>query len=172
MSLGSSAVFRWRRQSCPDGEGHLCRLGHGDVLVMDGQCQDEFRHRTDPGREQERINITFRWVKEHVVSCSFLRTGVACCLPTYAQGSSVPVLGNSGIGIFCAFWLLFGVLCVCGVLVPLLYTRPGLLWCASCWTRPVGGGRWRHYFCDLWRDCLAAHKIADKFLSFGRRSGC
>ena len=44
----------------PDDEGHLCRLGHGDILVMDGQRQDEFLHRTSPGREQDRINITFR----------------------------------------------------------------------------------------------------------------
>ena len=60
VSLGSSAVFRWRRQSCPDDEGHLCCLGHGDILVMGGQCQDEFLHRTDPGSDQERINLTFR----------------------------------------------------------------------------------------------------------------
>ena len=57
VSFGSSAVFKWRRQSCPDDEGHLCCLGHGDILVMAGQCQDEFLHRTDPGREQERINV-------------------------------------------------------------------------------------------------------------------
>ena len=30
VSLGSSAVFQWRRQSCPDDEGHLCCLGHGE----------------------------------------------------------------------------------------------------------------------------------------------
>ena len=36
VSLGDSAVFRWRRQSCPGDEGHLCCLGHGDILVMDG----------------------------------------------------------------------------------------------------------------------------------------
>ena len=66
VSLGSSAVFTWRRQSCPDDEGHLSCLGHGDILVMYGQCQNEFLHRTDPGREQERINVTFRWVKQHV----------------------------------------------------------------------------------------------------------
>ena len=41
-------VFRWRRQSCPDDEGHLCCLGHGDILVMDGRCQDKFLHRTYP----------------------------------------------------------------------------------------------------------------------------
>ena len=67
VSLGNFAVFRWRRQSCPADEGHSCRLNHGDIIVMDGQCQDEFLHGTDPGREQDRINITFRWVKQHVL---------------------------------------------------------------------------------------------------------
>ena len=155
VSLGSSAVFRWRRQSCPDDDGHLCWLGHGDILVMDGQCQDEFLHRTDPGREQERINLTFRWVKQHVSSCPLFKARVACCLPTCAQGCSFPVMGDScfGIGVFLAVWCLLGVLCIWGVLAllsSLLCTRLGLLRCASCWTRPLGGGRWRHYLCNLW----------------------
>ena len=68
VSLGRFAQFRWRRQSCSSDEGS-CRLDHGDILVMDGQCQDEFFHRTSPGRDQERINITFRWVQQHVSSC-------------------------------------------------------------------------------------------------------
>ena len=110
VSLGSSTVFRWRCQSCPDDEGHLCRLGHGDILVMDGQCQDEFLHVTEPGREQERINVTFRWIKQHVSSCPLFNAGVACCLPTCAQGSSVPVMGNAVFGVFWAFWLLLGTL--------------------------------------------------------------
>ena len=104
VSLGSFALVRWRRQSCPGDEGHFCRLGHGDILVMDGQCQDEFLHRTDPGREQDRINITFRWVKQHVSSCSLFKAGVACCLPTCAQGSSDLVMEN----VFLAFLGLFG----------------------------------------------------------------
>ena len=104
VSLGSSTVFKWRRQSCPDDEGHMCCLGHGDILVMDGQCQDEFLHRTDPRQEQERINVTFRWVTQRASSCPFLRTGVACCLPTCAKGLSVPVMGNSGIGICFGSW--------------------------------------------------------------------
>ena len=79
MSFGSSAVFKWRRQSCPDDEGRLCFLGHGDILVMDGQCQDKFLHCTDPGLEQERINVTFRCIKEHIASCA-LRTGVCVCV--------------------------------------------------------------------------------------------
>ena len=88
VSFGSTALFKWKGKSCPDIDINSCYLGHGDILVMDGQCQDEFLHCTDPGLEQERINVTFRWIKQHVASCSFLRTGVACCLPTCARGFS------------------------------------------------------------------------------------
>ena len=103
VSLGDFALFRWRRQSCSSNGDSSCRLDHGDILVMDGQCQDEFLHRTSPGREQDRINITFRWVKQHVASCPLFRAGVACCLPTCAQGSSVPVMGNVFPGVFLGF---------------------------------------------------------------------
>ena len=100
MSLGNFALFRWRRQSCLSNEDSSCRLDHGDILVMDGQCQDEFLHRTSPGRDQDRINITFRWVKQHVASCPLFKAGVACCLPTCAQGSSVLVMVNVFTGVF------------------------------------------------------------------------
>ena len=103
VSFGSSAVFRWRRQSCPNDEGHFIPLGHGDIFVMDGRCQDEFLHRTESGRKQERINVTFRWIKQHVSSCLLFKAGVACCLPTCAQGSSVPVMGNAASGVFLCF---------------------------------------------------------------------
>ena len=113
VSLGTFALFRWRRQSCLSDEGGSCRLDHGDILVMDGQCQDEFLHRTDPGREQDRVNITFRWVKQHASSCPLLKAGVACCLPTCAKGSSVPVMGDTVNGVFWAFCFFF-VSCVYG----------------------------------------------------------
>ena len=97
---------------------------------------------------QERINVTFRWIKQHVSSCPLLKAGVACCLPMCAQGSSVPATGNLGNGGFGAFLLLFGALCILGVpallVYPLWCTRFGSRWCASCWTRPLGEGRWRH----------------------------
>ena len=156
VSFGSSAVFRWRRQSCPSDEGHFCWLDHGDILVMDGQCQDEFLHRTDPGWAQDRINVTFRWVKQHASSCLLLRTGVACCLPTCAQGLSGPLMENFGFGVF--FFLV--------LLVSLLCTRLGLHWCASFWTRPLGGGRWGRHLCNLWRECLAAHQYFGIFVHF------
>ena len=66
---------------------------------------------------------------------------------------------------FWAFWFLLGVLCIWRVLVflgSLLRTRLGLHWCASCWTRPLDGGRWGHYLCNLWGEYLKVHKIADK----------
>ena len=49
--------------------------------------------------EQERIDITLRWVKQHVSSCPLFKAGVACCLPTCAHGSSVPVMGNVVFGL-------------------------------------------------------------------------
>ena len=42
----------------------------------------------------------------------------------------------------------------------LLCTRLGSRWRASCLTRPLGRGRWGHYLCDHWGECLAGHKIA------------
>ena len=70
VSFGTPAFFKWKGKSFPSNDGHSCWLGHGDILVMGGQCQDEFRHCTDPGSDQERINIPCRWVKQHVASCS------------------------------------------------------------------------------------------------------
>ena len=114
VNFGSRALFRWKGKSCSDSGSSSCCIGHGDILVMDGQCQDEFPHCTDPGLEQERINVTFRWIEQHSVSCP-LRTGILCCLPTCAQGSSAAVVwvvrmelfGHSGCSLeSCAYGLL------------------------------------------------------------------
>ena len=50
-------------------------------LVMDGQCQDEFLHCTNPGSEKERINVTFGLIRQHATSCPFFedRSGVMVC---------------------------------------------------------------------------------------------
>ena len=146
VSFGTPALFKWKGKSCPSNDGNSCWHGHGGILVRDGQCQDEFLHCTDPGSDHERINITFRWVKQHVVSCSFLRTGVACCLPMCARCFSLSGTELVGKGGFWAFWLLLGALCFLGVLallvIPLECTRLGFQRCASCCTRPVGGVWW------------------------------
>ena len=126
-------------------------FGHGDILVMDGQCHDEFLHRTDRGREQERINVTFCWIKQHV----HCKAGVACCLPTFAQGSSVPVTGSAVFGVF----LVFLVSSWCFVHMESASSAGVHLFLCTLdtpfWRRSVG-----HYFCDLWGECLAGHETA------------
>ena len=77
VSFGRAPLI-WKSKSCPDSDAGWCWLGHGDVLFMDGQCQDGFLHCTDSGLQHQRINVTFRWIRQR-------------CLPTCAQGSSVAV---------------------------------------------------------------------------------
>ena len=164
VNFGTSALFRWKGKSCPGNVANSCCLGHGDILVMDGQCQDEFLHRTDPGWEQERINVTFLWVKQHVAPCSFLRTGVACCLPACARVFSVPGAELVEKGGFC--WCLVHPGSTGFAGPPLVCTGLVSPRCASCWTRPWSGGRWEHYLCYPWRVCWAAQNTASKI---GRR---
>ena len=160
VSLGNFAVFRWRRQSCPSDEGS-CRLDHGDILVMDGQCQDEFFHRTSPGRDQERI--TLRSVGSNSMSplVFCLRQGwhVVC---QRVRVHPFLLWGIFLLAFLFFFWFLLGVLCIWGLLawlVSLLCTRFGLLRRAFCWTRPLGGGWWEHYLCNLWGEYLKIHKL-------------
>ena len=47
VSFGTRALRKGK--SCPDSEASSCWLEHGDLLVMYGQCQDEFIHCTDSG---------------------------------------------------------------------------------------------------------------------------
>ena len=95
-----------------------CLLDHGDVLVLDGQCQEEFLHCADPGLEQERINVTFRWIRQHVASCLFVRTGVACCVRK-VHPSLLRSLWR--MALFGGFWVLQGALCMWEVLALQVY---------------------------------------------------
>ena len=113
VSFSTRALFKWNGKFCPDSEASSCWLGHGDLLVIDGQCSDEFLHCTDPGLEQERINVTLRWIQQHATSCPLSRTLVACCLPTCAQGASVPVTEFLCTGVFLGFGFSL-VLCAYG----------------------------------------------------------
>ena len=96
VSFGTQALFKWKGKSCPNNDGHSWWLGHGNILFMDGQCQDEFHHRTDPGREQDRINITFRWIKQHVASCSFLKDRGGVLFANVCVGFIFSCCGRSG----------------------------------------------------------------------------
>ena len=112
VSFGAPVLFKWRGMSCLDSGERSCWLGHGDILVMDGQCQDEFLHCTSPGLEHERLNVTFSWIRQHTHFCPLFKAGVVCCLPTCAKGSSVQVMGNSGFDVFGLSGFFF-VFCAC-----------------------------------------------------------
>ena len=88
MSFGVSALFKWKPGPSLDSDASSSWLHHGDLVVMDGCCQDEYLHCTDHLQGGERVNITFRWIRNHVPRCP-LATGVVCCLPTCAKGSLV-----------------------------------------------------------------------------------
>ena len=115
LSLGSSVTFKWKAKSCSDSEVSSCRLHHGDLLVMDGRCQDEYLHCTGPGLADKRMNITYRWVRYHIFSCP-LAAGVLGSLPACAQGSSVlgPCFGDSSVPELVYLGLL--VVLFCGLL--------------------------------------------------------
>ena len=88
MSFGVSALFKWKPGPGLDSDASSSWLHHGDLLVMDGCCQDEYLHCTEPLQGGERVNITFRWIRNHVPRCP-LAAGIVCCLPTCAKGSHV-----------------------------------------------------------------------------------
>ena len=106
-----------------------------------------------------RIGLTLRSVGSNsvfpLVHCSRQEWHAVC--QRVRKVHQFPVNGV----FFCAFWCLLDVLCTWGVLAllsSLSCTRLGLLWCASSWTRPLGGGRLGHYLCNLWEDHLKVHK--------------
>ena len=44
VNVSTHVLLKWKGKFCRDSESSLCCRGHGDVLVMDGQCQDEEFH--------------------------------------------------------------------------------------------------------------------------------
>ena len=67
----------------------LITLDHGDLLVMDGLTQSEYVHCTASGLQGPRVNLTFRWVAQHIASCP-LAGAVGCVLPSCVQGLTEP----------------------------------------------------------------------------------
>ena len=87
MSLGNSVEFKVRR-----GQGKvpsLITLDHGDLLVMDGLTQSEYVHCTASGLQGPLVNLTFRWVAQHIASCP-VAGAVGCVLPSCVQGLAEP----------------------------------------------------------------------------------
>ena len=47
LSFGVSALFKWKPGPSLDSDASSSWLHHGDLLVMDGCCQDEYLHFSD-----------------------------------------------------------------------------------------------------------------------------
>ena len=72
------------RRRAPGKVPSSIRLDHGDILVMHGLAQSEYKHCTASGLQGPRVNLTYRWVTQHTASCP-LAGVVGCVLPTCAQ---------------------------------------------------------------------------------------
>ena len=130
MSLGNSVEFMVRRRASRNVPSSI-RLDHGDLLVMDGLAQSEYEHCTASGLQGPRVNLTFRWVAQHIASCP-LAGVVGCVLPSCVQGLAEPSsrwLGEGG-NKWSSFWglVLFLLILVSVLLVGTLVIIPfGLL---------------------------------------------
>ena len=146
VSIGFSALFRWKPRPSPDCEADSTWLHHGDLLVMDGRCQDEYLHSTDPRLDGERVNVTFRWLKNHVPQCP-LGAGVVCCLPTCVKGLPVSVhAGMEGL-VWYSGWILWFLLGM-GLLLLAFLALVGL------WHRKSMHS-WVKLWCSLQGACLS-----------------
>ena len=88
MSLGHSVLFKLRRRA-PEKTFSQIWLDHGDLLVMDGLTQDEFQHSTASELEGPRVNLTYRWISQHIRSCP--QAGLICgALPSDAHDLAEP----------------------------------------------------------------------------------
>ena len=104
MSLDHSVEFQVRR--APRGGPSPIRLDHGDHLVMDALAQSEHVHRTVSGLQDPRLNLTFRWITQHIASCP-PASAMCCALPSCVQGSAEPGLPRLGKreSQWCCFWV-------------------------------------------------------------------
>ena len=157
MSLGNSVDFKVRRR----GQGKvpsLITLDHGDLLVMDGLTQSEYVHCTASGLQGPRVNLTFRWVAQHIASCP-LAGVMGCVLPSCVQGLAEPdprgdwekgYKWSSSWGLVLLLLILVSVLLV-GTLINIRRGHRHSGQCPSCSVvhfpsrgraRWVGGRRW------------------------------
>ena len=67
MSLGHSVLFKLRRRA-PENTYSRIRLDHGDLLVMDGYTQFEYEHSTASILSGPKVNLTSRWITQHIKS--------------------------------------------------------------------------------------------------------
>ena len=85
MSLEHSVLFKLRRRASEKTVAQIW-LDHGDLL---GLTQDEFWHSTASELEGPRVNLTYRWISQHIRSCPL--TSLICgALPSEAPDLAEP----------------------------------------------------------------------------------
>ena len=67
MTLGHSALFKLRRRASENTHSRI-RLDHGELLVMDDLTQLEYEHSMASELLGPRVNLTFRWISQHIRS--------------------------------------------------------------------------------------------------------
>ena len=140
-----SSLYLWEPGPSLHSDAGSCWLHHGNLLVVDGCCQDEYLQCTDPRLEGERVNVTFRWIRNHLSPCPS-GAGVVRCLPRAPAVHPLPPARDSSgrdwfSGIF--LWVLvdWGLLALAAFILSGLWwrehavRRPRLLscgWCQHC----------------------------------------
>ena len=94
MSLGHSVLFKLRRRA-PENTLSQIWLDHGDLLVMDGLTQYEYEHSAASELEGPRVNLTYRWISQHIRSCP-LAGLIGGALPSDAQDLAEPHSRSGG----------------------------------------------------------------------------
>ena len=95
MSLGHSVLFKLRRRTSENTPSQI-RLDHGDLLVVDGLTQLEYVHSTASELEGPRVDLTFRWISQHIRSCP-LAGLIGGALPSDAQDLAEPHSRGGGL---------------------------------------------------------------------------
>ena len=73
LSLGATREFGLKLNGKDDSEAFRVKLESGDVLWMEGQCQQQWQHALfkDPSVHDARINITWRILTQHTSFCEY-----------------------------------------------------------------------------------------------------
>ena len=73
LSLGATREFGLKLKGQDDSEAFRVNLESGDVLWMEGQCQQHWQHALfrDPDVRDARINITWRILTQHTSLCEY-----------------------------------------------------------------------------------------------------
>jgi len=78
LSLGARRKFELRLNWPQQGESPVTQimLHGGDILTMEGMLQKHMQHRVgkEASAEGPRINLTWRWIKQHVSRCPSSRS--------------------------------------------------------------------------------------------------